>query len=337
MAAGLVRVVVLLCAAVAATRAWTWHSHGDPPGAWIQTALAPLLPYKGTRWFAPGTNGKLYERSQDSSGTWRWVDNGKPSSSSRYESDYNDVSDCSIVSKSGYKTRIFMRGSNGDLYEHLWEWNRRIGWTWRWHGRPLSPRPPNEPPVNVANIKPTSFLRSRNGMSYVFVVGTDGNMWLRVTQQNGGGRWYNLRRPAGKTIKSLHATRYGLWWAITTDGSVCRYHGGWPCFYLNDRPVLDCSDPYYAGGGRRSMFCITNNHDSYPRSSSFFWLYKLTVSGWGRSATASWVNYGKPTSGYANFFDRPNVAFDKFETWPVIQKPRSVFVPSTHGVFELRF
>eukprot|EP00058_Branchiostoma_floridae_P007274 XP_002592762.1 hypothetical protein BRAFLDRAFT_65342 [Branchiostoma floridae] len=318
MAGGLVRVVVLLCAVVAVTRAQTWHFHGKPSGTWIKTAMAPLTQYTGKKWFGVGSNGKLYERYQNNNGNWYWVDHGKPTNDF-----YNEG--CSSVKKSGLKARTFVRHTNGRLYERFWEWG--TGWTLRYHGRPFSA-------TYVDTIKTTSYVATTSGYSNVFVVATNGNMYRRWTHQNGGSTWFNLGKPAGKVIRSIHATRFGHWWAITTDGSVCRYQGGWPCFSLANRRILDCSDPFYVGSGKRSMFCLTVSEVTVTVPEAGYGLYQLTV-GWG-SSTGTWVNRNLP-SVLHTFVDRPNVAFTSSPNWPVIQTPKSVFVSSTNGVYELRF
>ncbi|XP_078693592.1 uncharacterized protein LOC144923150 [Branchiostoma floridae x Branchiostoma belcheri] len=366
MADGLLRVLVLLCAAAAVARAQVWYSHGKPSGTWIWTAMAPLTHHGGKKWFGVGADGRLYERYENPSGTWLWVNHGRPSFFRRYDSEpcvledfdklhlttntghlyeryygtswvsayhgkpfnFNSIaaSACSSVHNLGLKARTFVRGSNGHLYERYWEWGS--GWTWRWHGRPLFPL------TTVANIKTTSYITTTSGYSYVFVVGTNGNVYRRWTSQNGGGSWSNLGRPAGKIVRRIHGTHVGYLWAVTTDGCVCRWQGGWPCFSLTNRKILDCSDPFYVSGGGRSMFCITQT--GIIQGSSGYGLYQLTVP--GSSVTATWVNHGVPTMPLSySFIDRPNVAFTGgtgIYNWG--QTPKSVFVSSTIGVFELR-
>ncbi|KAI8515097.1 hypothetical protein Bbelb_076880 [Branchiostoma belcheri] len=359
MAGGLLRVLVLLCAAAAVARAQVWHYHGKPSGTWIKTAMAPLTHFEGKKWFGVGANGRLYERYENPSGTWLWVNHGRPSFIHLYNSEpcvFEDsaklhlttnlgflyehywaswgswtsgisASGCSNVHKPGLKARTFLRGSNGHLYERFWEWGTPGAWTWRWHGRP--------PLTHVANIKTTSYIATTSGYSLVFVVGTNGNVYRRWTHQNGGGSWTNLGRPAGRIVRRIHATHYGYLWAVTTDGSVCRWQSGWPCFSLTNRKILDCSDPFYVSGGGRSMFCITQT--GIIQGSSGYGLYQLTVS--GSPPTATWVNHGVPTMPfYYSFVDRPNVAFTGGSGFFNFgETPKSVFVSSTNGVFELRF
>ncbi|XP_019615873.1 PREDICTED: uncharacterized protein LOC109463477 [Branchiostoma belcheri] len=320
MAGGLLRVLVLLCAAAAVARAQVWYSHGKPSGTWISTAMAPLTHFEGKKWFGVGANGYLYERYENPSGTWLWVNHGRPSSGR-----YNSA--CSNVHKltPALKARTFVVGSNRHLYERFWEWGTPGSWTWRWHGRP--------PSTHVASIKTTSYIITPSGYSFVFVVGTNGNVYRRLTHQNGGGSWYNVGRPAGKIVRRIHATHNGYLWAVTTDGSVCRWQGGWPCFSLTNRKILDCSDPFFVSSGR-SMFCITQT--GIIQGSSGYGLYQLTVS--GSPPTATWVNHGVPTMPfYYSFVDRPNVVFTGGSGFYNFgETPKRVFVSSTIGVFELR-
>ncbi|XP_035696042.1 uncharacterized protein LOC118429611 [Branchiostoma floridae] len=255
--------------------------------------MVPLAGSNGKTWFGVGSNGKLYRRYEDGGGTWHWVDHGygKPDHQlynaepcvngpkavevttsnghlagrhfwggnwlrTHHGRPYDShviATGCSNVNTSGSKSRTFLRGSDGDLYEHYYDWG--TGFRWRWHGVPA--KPPAPPATYVDDIKTTSYYTGR-GRSNVFVVGTDGNLWQLWTKHvhNSPDTWFNRGKPAGKVIRHIHASRGGLRWAITTDGSVCRAIGAWPCYSLPNRKILDCSDPFLTSAGR-SMFCNT--------------------------------------------------------------------------------
>eukprot|EP00058_Branchiostoma_floridae_P007275 XP_002592763.1 hypothetical protein BRAFLDRAFT_65343 [Branchiostoma floridae] len=271
MAAGLVRVVVLLCAVAAVTRAQTWHSHGKPSTSTIiWSAMAPLTHFEGKKWFGVGDNGNLYERYQDTSGTWHWVDHGKPSGSDWYDS----YEPCAFEGED----KLHLTAGDGYLYERYWA--------------------PTWTTVNYGPLFGYNFLYA-SGCSSVYKPGFKYRTFMR---------------------------------GAVGQGAANGRHGRWPCFSPPNRFVRDCSDPFYVGGDQRSMFCITDDDGASWTAENR--LYQLTV-GWD-PATATWVGHGIPASNQYYYVDRPNVAFLPNPSWPVVQTPRSVFVPSTEGVYELR-
>jgi kumamolisin len=151
---------------------WVWSSLGTPPSVGIGEAVGVLTvmdsPGSAQRpyVFVIGSDGNLWVNWWDYS-TWVWSSLGTPPSVGIG----NEIGVLTVMDSpsSAQRPYVFVRGNDGNLWVNWWDYT---AWVWSSLGTPPSVRLGNQVGVLTVMDSPSSAQRP-----YVFVRGSDGNVW----------------------------------------------------------------------------------------------------------------------------------------------------------------
>ena len=171
-------------------KTWNWQDQGVP-GASIaggpdavsrQSVDSPGVFEQDTYCYVIGSDWNLYVNySEDNGKTWHWANRGAPSTSTLAPGQPSVLAYFDGTRQSIY---AFAVGNDNNLYA-----NHGDGSVWKWQNLG---QPPSAGVANVGNFRPTALTIPPDAAKeiYVFVIGTDGNLYAAYSPAGGIGCLY---------------------------------------------------------------------------------------------------------------------------------------------------